>query len=131
MGTKTLPAHQSCNHLLYKLSCVDYEDLIARCGNRCEICGTPGPQAPRAKLFIDHDHRYGLYAIRGLLCARCNVLMRDVDRCRRVDERAEAYMANAWFLWRLVNPAGRQGAPVDPRVRGGWERPLRPALMER
>lgn len=120
---RTLPAHQSCNHLIYKLTCEDYEALIARCGNRCEICGIPGEQAPRNKLFIDHDHRYGLYAIRGLLCARCNILMRDVDRCRRVDDRATAYMANAWFMWRLVNPPGST-TQIDPRVSGGWERPV-------
>jgi hypothetical protein len=122
--TRTLPAHESCNHLLYKLSCADYEALLARCGNRCEICGVRGEDAPRRKLFIDHDHRYGLYAIRGLLCARCNILMRDVDRCRRTDDRATGYLANAWFMWRLVNPPGSEKR-TDPRVRGGWERPIR------
>jgi hypothetical protein len=113
--------HETCHHLRLRLSCEDFEALLARCGNRCEICDIPGPEAPRGKLFVDHDHRYGLYAVRGMLCARCNILMRDVDRRRRVDSRAEAYVANAWFMWRLVNPPGRYQI-TDPRVWGGWER---------
>lgn len=66
------PGHDTCHHLRFRLSCDDFAALLQRCQNRCEICGIPGPEAPRGKLYLDHDHRYGLYAIRGLLCARCN-----------------------------------------------------------
>lgn len=126
---KTLPGHETCHHLRLRLSCQDFENLLERCANRCEICQIPGPDAPRGKLFIDHDHRYGLYAVRGLLCARCNILMRDVDRCLRADPRATAYIENAWFMWRLVNPPGST-AVNDPRVWGGWERPITPATVQ-
>lgn len=117
------PGHDTCHHLRFRLSCDDFAALLQRCQNRCEICGIPSPEAPRGKLYLylDHDHRYGLYAIRGLLCARCNILMRDVDRRKRSDLRAEAYVANAWFMWRLVNPPGSTHV-TDPRVWGGWER---------
>lgn len=117
------PGHETCWHLQRRLSCTEFEATLARCGNRCEICRTPGPETKRKKLFIDHDHRYGQYAIRGPLCVSCNILMRDVDRCLRTDLRASAYMANAWFMWRLRNP-GRLTGPdlIDPRVFGGEDR---------
>lgn len=52
----------------YGLKPEDYRALLARTGNRCEICGT----APRNRnLAIDHDHKTGL--VRGLLCVNCNV----------------------------------------------------------
>lgn len=97
--------------------------MLARAGGKCEICRIPAQEATRGKLFIDHDHNYGVFAIRGLICNRCNLLVRKVEQGEKTDIRVTAYIANAWFMWRLVNPPGRPGPLKDPRVFGGWERP--------
>jgi Recombination endonuclease VII len=45
----------------------DYEELLARQGGGCGICGRkPG----KVSLHVDHDHATG--EIRGLLCVGCN-----------------------------------------------------------
>jgi hypothetical protein len=45
----------------------DYEELLARQGGGCAICGKkPG----KISLHVDHDHETG--EIRGLLCVGCN-----------------------------------------------------------
>jgi len=70
-------AVQKRGHLNYRLkqfglTRAEYEAMIAACGNKCEICGSP-PIDPRAEspvLSIDHCHATG--EVRGLLCARCN-----------------------------------------------------------
>src|SRR5215213_1302910 len=51
----------------FGLSQADYEDLLARQGGGCRICGKrPG----KISLHVDHDHETG--DIRGLLCVGCN-----------------------------------------------------------
>lgn len=52
----------------YGITLAAYEDILDRQGGKCAICD----KAPaERRLVIDHDHRTG--AIRGLLCASCNV----------------------------------------------------------
>jgi hypothetical protein len=48
-----------------------YESLVERYGEQCGICGA-GPKTRR--LHRDHDHSTG--RVRGLLCFRCNVVLR-------------------------------------------------------
>lgn len=48
----------------YNLTKEEYEQLLARSGKRCQICGK------KASLHIDHDHATG--RIRGMLCVNCN-----------------------------------------------------------
>jgi hypothetical protein len=48
----------------YGLTKEDVDGLRAAQGDRCAICGDPGPQ------HLDHDHASG--RIRRLLCQRCN-----------------------------------------------------------
>jgi hypothetical protein len=48
-----------------------YESLVERYGERCGICGA-GPKTRR--LHRDHDHATG--RVRGLLCFRCNSVLR-------------------------------------------------------
>lgn len=90
--------HETCNHKLYKLSCEQYEELLKRANGHCEICGLAGREATREKLFIDHDHAHGWRGVRGLICSRCNMLVRDVERRWREDPRVSAYLSRAWFL---------------------------------
>lgn len=49
----------------YGITLVEYNELIARCGNKCEICKEP-IEIP----YIDHDHKTG--KVRGILCPQCN-----------------------------------------------------------
>jgi Recombination endonuclease VII len=51
----------------FGLTQADYEDLLARQGGGCRICGKrPG----KISLHVDHDHETG--KVRGLLCVGCN-----------------------------------------------------------
>lgn len=48
-----------------------YDRLLEAQGGGCALCGaTP----KKRRLHVDHDHRSG--AVRGLLCYRCNVVVR-------------------------------------------------------
>ncbi len=90
--------HSSCQHVAYRLSCHDYDELWQHADGKCEICRIAPEETPDGKLFIDHAQHYGYFAVRGLLCSKCNSLMRYVDRGEKYDARAAAYMANAWFV---------------------------------
>ncbi len=51
----------------FGLTQADYDELLARQGGGCRICGKrPG----KISLHVDHDHETG--EIRGLLCVGCN-----------------------------------------------------------
>lgn len=55
-GPGTLPDHDRCTmHKKYKLGCAQFEQLISRSGQRCEICGDAGDSGRTGKLHIDHD----------------------------------------------------------------------------
>jgi hypothetical protein len=112
---KTLPDHERCDtHRHYKLSCAQYEQLIARADHRCEICrrGQLG-----RKLFIDHDG--ALWSVRGLLC---NTSLRSGNRFSRA---ASDYLDNAWWIQQChaigvpVKPLGSQ-PPVGSAFRNQW-----------
>jgi hypothetical protein len=61
----------------YGLSLTDYENLFAKQGGLCKICGQPGSlktcHTQRHDLYVDHCHKSG--AIRGLLCQKCNTIL--------------------------------------------------------
>lgn len=106
--------HRTCHHEIYNLSCAMYELLVERAGNCCEICGIAASETSRGILSIDHDGRYGMAAVRGLLCDKCNSHMRFVDDGQRKRMAVEsAYYANAWFTQADWYSAG--GAPVVER----------------
>lgn len=109
----TLPAHETCRHKAYALTCKQYEALIARCGNRCEICRQPGGDTPRTKLHIDHDCRLGMWAVRGLLCAYCN----SHPYVPEVAGRLPAYVARSWYLNALAAAGVGPEVPPEPPLR--------------
>lgn len=98
---------KSCQHLIYGMTCTQYEGLRRRAQDLCELCGECWHP-----LVIDHDHRahtglpeplrrlgHGHRGVRGLVCPKCNSHMRFVDSGERpVDERTARYLANAWHL---------------------------------
>lgn len=92
------PDHGRCQHKIYFLSCEDYDSLWERAGGACEICRTPQADVRGGKLYIDHDHRYGDFAVRGLLCPRCNKLVARVEMTNEWHHEVSSYLKNAWFL---------------------------------
>jgi hypothetical protein len=76
------------NHVArtYGLTPDDYQRLLLHQDDRCAIC-----RGSRTyELHVDHDHATRL--VRGLLCRRCNKLLRDVRDSRVVLGRAITYL---------------------------------------
>lgn len=86
--------HPSCYHVGYSLSCNEYDDLARLADGCCQICSTP-----TTPLYIDHDHALGNWAVRGLVCHRCNQAMRHVENGNH-PPTAEVtnYLNSAWHL---------------------------------
>ncbi|MFE2832220.1 endonuclease domain-containing protein [Streptomyces mirabilis] len=78
MHIRRKPKHESgikCQaHKGYLLTCEEYEALWARSGGACEACGFQ-PETREYGLVIDHDHKYGKTAVRGLICRWCNTAL--------------------------------------------------------
>ncbi|MFE5868826.1 endonuclease domain-containing protein [Streptomyces roseifaciens] len=70
-------SHTSCYHTSYALTCSEYDDLLLRAGGQCMLCKIR-PRSGRS-LNIDHDHALGGWAVRGLVCDRCNQVIRRVE----------------------------------------------------
>lgn len=80
----------------YGISMMDYMDMLTKQDNACAICKKPSglTVSGRPSLYVDHDHKTG--KVRGLLCARCNMLMSFLDQDNWVNILcdATAYHAN-------------------------------------
>lgn len=51
-----------------------YNEMLVRQGRRCAICHRTREESGQVRPFsVDHDHKSGL--VRGLLCARCNIMV--------------------------------------------------------
>ena len=61
-----------CNHCIHldAQSLAQYEELVSKFGEQCQICGVEVGHGKDCKLAIDHCHQTG--QIRGLLCNKCN-----------------------------------------------------------
>lgn len=95
--TRTRSDHGKCaTHKLYLLTCRQYDDLVTEANSRCQLCGFPAERMPQRRLYIDHDYR-GFWAVRGLLCIRCNSALGD-KRIGRQPAGAADYLRNAWFV---------------------------------
>jgi hypothetical protein len=117
-------AHESgvlCTvHKVYSLTCADYDALWERSGGRCEACGDL-PNDPRGrKLVIDHDHRYGHAAVRGLICRWCNAALGQLESPNIHPAFGmggpggwfRGYLSRAWFARNDQTPQP-PAAPVD------------------
>lgn len=96
----------SCGtHRTYKMGCREFTALLARAAGHCEACGIPTKESGIKQLIIDHDHRYGVEAVRGLICSSCNTTLGALEHSSPVAERhyvqqfAE-YIRKAWFVQR-------------------------------
>lgn len=93
-GLVYLDPHARCAHRRYGLTCESYDQLAARSGGCCEVCGTAFP-----RLHIDHDHAVGQHGVRGLVCRQCNSILRDVDYGRRkAPANVVRFLERAWHL---------------------------------
>jgi hypothetical protein len=110
--TRTLPAHDTCvNHEHYLLSCADYEELLAESKGGCFICGFPAEQMPQKRLYIDHEGHE--WAVRGLLCIRCNSGLGSYRH--PTPTGAEDYLTNSWYRRKLAE-RGLSATPDEPPV---------------
>lgn len=86
------------------------EDIRARQGDRCPICGDPHPE------HLDHDHETGF--VRALLCQRCNFalgLMRDDPALLgAAADYVEIHRVRHAAAQRGALPGYAQGAPDGP-----------------
>lgn len=73
----------------YGIGLEDYEALLAKQGGGCAICHN-GPNG-RGLFHVDHCHDTGL--VRGLLCAKCNLLLGHAD-----DDTARLRAAIAYLI---------------------------------
>lgn len=63
----------------YGLTPGEYEQLLRKQGGGCALCGRTysiGRDKKVTPLCVDHDHETG--RVRGLLCSRCNGLLRKI-----------------------------------------------------
>ncbi|MET8956727.1 endonuclease domain-containing protein [Streptomyces sp. NPDC004533] len=89
--------HTSCYHTGYALTCTECDDLLRRADDHCMLCRTK--RRARRSLNIDHDHALGRWAVRGLVCDRCNQALCYVDAGEKPDWlRIRRYLDNAWHL---------------------------------
>jgi len=91
----------------YDITPAEYKKLLERHGNRCWICDGLRPY----NLQVDHDHdaeeRVGTrLSIRGLLCKRCNKLLRDCGDSIMILSKAIDYLKNGKRMVRLVIDPG-------------------------
>lgn len=61
----------------YGVTAEDYAAMNEAQGFVCKICKQPETYQGRENLSVDHDHKTG--DIRGLLCARCNLVLGKVQ----------------------------------------------------
>lgn len=96
----TAVAHaKPCAHTKYQLTCDEFDRLRDRAGDRCQICDVPGSDTPHGALHIDHDASMGEWAVRGLLCSRCNTQL-DSNVHVLDGARVAQYLSQPWYsVW--------------------------------
>ena len=91
----------------FRLSPGDYDEMFARQGGVCAICG--GPEDAGRHLAVDHDHdhcdvcnedgRSCGQSVRMLLCMRCNTNLGLYERFRLEAERYLDHVAQLGPFW--------------------------------
>ncbi len=95
-------------HRTYSLTCEQFAELRAFTGGLCNICGMREHYTPNG-FYIDHDHALGMWAVRGLLCPRCNTLIEKPGEL--VGPERDDYLARPWHIRAGLVPA----APIVRR----------------
>lgn len=122
------PERSRCGHKVYGLSCQDYDRLVADAKGSCQICDVKPEQTKHGFLVVDHDAKVGDWAVRGLLCSRCNT---QLDSHVHVldSKRVARYLSRPWYRARLEElglppklPEPPVGAAVKTRTDKTWLR---------
>jgi hypothetical protein len=72
--------------------------IVAKQGGGCALCGVPYEDKPGHRLAMDHDHRHCpgkvgcAHCVRGMLCNRCNNLLRLAGDDTTLLQRAIDYL---------------------------------------
>ncbi len=64
----------------YGLTLETYEDLLKSHDYKCAVCLSPGPESifqGSQGLCVDHCHKTG--RVRGILCAKCNIALGQLE----------------------------------------------------
>ncbi len=79
----------------YGISMDDYMEILKKQSNCCAICRKPSKLnvTGRPSLYVDHNHITG--KVRGVLCARCNMLMGFLDQENWTDILLDATVYHA------------------------------------
>lgn len=113
MHDASLSGISSCRHKNYGMTCEQFADLLERSQARCEICRRPGIETSHGQLYIDHDIRRGMWAVRGLLCGRCNSLL---EHEKEFTPEVRPYLEASW--WRsMLASLGVDEWPAEPPPR--------------
>lgn len=112
MAGTALTEHGGCTrHRHYKLSCDQFDALLAESGGRCQICRQLPEDTSHGMLCIDHSG--WLWAVRGLLCGTCNS---SLGKLNDNWDRAREYATRPWW----VRQCEKLGLPVvlapEPRM---------------
>lgn len=103
----------TCRHKDYAMSCEQFADLLKRADARCEICRRTGVETSHRQLYIDHDAVRGMWAVRGLLCGRCNSML---EHEKHFTPEVGPYLEAAW--WRsMLADLGVDDFPAEPPLR--------------
>lgn len=88
------PQHGRHRHRWYAMDCEEFDRLWMRAGGKCEICRVSWRFASSGQLHIDHDPNKGDWAVRGLLCSRCNTMLGTPGRLAWPE--VDSYLADPW-----------------------------------
>ncbi|TMZ58010.1 hypothetical protein EMG21_30315 [Klebsiella pneumoniae] len=131
----TVSGLAACRHKHYMMNCDQFEGLLARANHRCEICERPGVDTEHRQLYIDHALEPGNrdWAVRGLLCGKCNSRLR---RGEAFSPEAERFLTNAWYRQQMERAGVPPEGPPEPehgfcdqfgrfweQRRGRWSQP--------
>lgn len=113
MHNAALAGISTCRHKDYLMTCEQFDDLLKRSEQRCEICRRYGVDTSHRQLYIDHDVYRDMWAVRGLLCGRCNSMLEHEKHF--VPEVAD-YLAASWWKALLATLSVNE-SPAEPPLK--------------
>jgi len=75
----------------YGITVEAYEAKRQAQDGKCACCGIDESDAPRGRLYVDHDHDTG--QVRDLLCSNCNMMIGYALEDTRILRAGAAYVA--------------------------------------
>lgn len=88
---------QSKRYRDYHMTREQYLGLIARANGLCEMCRQPR-RSWYHRFYVDHDHKLGARAVRGLICQPCNSRLAAIDAGKKQCPLADSYLARPYYV---------------------------------